>query len=411
MSNAFKELERRGFIQQLSHPEEIEHLFATEKVTCYVGIDPTASSLHVGHLLPLMMMMHLQKAGHRPLIIVGGGTVMVGDPSGKTEMRGMMSTGAIDENKKSINAQISRLLDFGDGKALMLDNADWLLSLNYIDFLREIGSQFSVNRMLQAEAYRARMERPDVGLNFIELNYMIMQSFDFLVLKRQYGCKVQIGGDDQWSNILSGADLIRRIDQDKAYAMTMPLLVTRDGMKMGKTVAGAVWLDPEMTSPYEFYQFWRNTHDGDVRRFLALYTLLPMEEVDRLSGLKGSALNESKKVLAFEITRLIHGESAAREAADSAQALFGGGGDDSMMPTTLIDKESIQNGLPVIDALVLSGLCATKSDARRLIQQNGLSVNDVKVKDPNLKLLPDDLLGGKIVLKRGKKDFHALKVG
>ena len=410
MNNVFYELQARGFIQQLTHPDETEHLFANESVTCYVGIDPTANSLHVGHLLPLMMMMHLQKAGHRPLIIVGGGTVMVGDPSGKTEMRSLITTDVINENKKGIKAQISKLLDFSEGKALMLDNADWLLSLNYIDFLREIGSHFSVNRMLAADAYKARMERPESGLSFIELNYMIMQSYDFLVLNRNYGCKVQIGGDDQWSNIISGADLIRRVDHDRAYGMTLPLLVTGNGHKMGKTEAGAVWLDPEKTSPYEFYQFWRNVHDGDVKRFLAFYTLLPISEIDRLTSVKGSAINETKKVLAFEVTKLIHGELAAQEAAASAEALFGEGKSGSLMPTTYISENDLAGGLLILDVLVLSGLCASKSAARRLIQQNGLSINEEKIADLNRVLSVEDFVGGEVIVKKGRKEFHSLKL-
>jgi len=411
MRNIIDILAKRGFIQQLTHPDEISRRFAAEKMTCYVGIDPTATSLHVGHLLPLMMMKHLQDAGHFILIIVGGGTVMVGDPSGKTEMRSMMMPCEIEENKRRINEQISSLLKLGDGKAEMLDNADWLLELNLMGFLCEIGSQFSVNRMLTADAYRARMERPEGGLSFFELAYMLLQSYDFLHLNRKYGCNVQIGGDDQWSNIISGVDLIRRLDHKKAYGITIPLLTTSDGNKMGKTEKGAVWLDPDRTSPYEFYQFWRNVHDDDVRRFLLLYTMLPTSEVERLSHAGGSALNEAKKVLAFEITKLIHGETEARRAADSAIALFGGGGDGIAMPTTIISETDISSGVLVVDALVLCGLCATRSDARRLIQQNGLSVNDAKVSDLNMVLLPSDIVDSRILLRKGKKDFHALKIG
>jgi len=410
MSNVFYELERRGFIQQLTHSDETARLFANESVTCYVGVDPTASSLHVGHLLPLMMMMHLQQAGHRPLIIVGGGTVMVGDPSGKTEMRSMITKDVINENKKGIKAQISKLLDFSDGKALMLDNADWLLTLNYIDFLREIGSNFSVNRMLTADAYKARLERPEGGLSFIELNYMIMQSYDFLFLNRKYGCQVQIGGDDQWSNILSGADLIRRMGQGKAYGVTMPLLVTNDGKKMGKTEDGAVWLDPNRTSPFEFYQFWRNAHDGDVKRFLAFYTMLPFDEIERMCYFEGNEINEAKKILAFEVTKLIHGEVAAKEASNSAQSLFNGGGNDSAVPITYITEMAFQIGLPIVDALIACDLCSSKSDARRLVQQNGLSVNDERVTDINLKLLLTDFIDHKIIIRKGKKDFRVLKI-
>jgi len=408
MSNIFQELQKRGFIAQTSHPEELEALFANESVTFYAGFDITADSLHAGHLMPMMMMVHLQKAGHRPLILIGGGTTMIGDPSGKTEMRSMLTKETIDIYKKGIRPQLEKLFDFGEGKALMLDNADWLLKLNYIDFLREIGAHFSVNRMLTAETYRARMERPDGGLSFIELNYMIIQSYDFLALNREYGCKVQIGGDDQWSNILSGADLIRRVDRKQAYAMTIPLLLNATGNKMGKTEAGAVWLDPNRTSPYEFYQYWRNTQDADVKKYLALLTLLPMDEVERLGSAEGSAINESKKVLAYEITKLIHGEAAAEEAAKSAQALFAGGGDNSAMPQTAVASENLEAGLLIIDALTLTGLCASKSVARRLVQQGGVAVNNEKITEIEHKLLPTDLKDGKIIIRKGKKDYHAI---
>jgi len=410
MENVFLTLKERGFLKQLSHHEEIERLFATEKVTCYIGFDPTAASLQLGHLFQLMTLIHLQRAGHRPIILVGGGTVMAGDPSGKTEMRSLISVEEIEANKAGMKEQLSRFLDFSEGKALMVDNADWLLKLNYVSFLREIGSHFSVNRMLQAECYKARMDRPDAGLSFIELNYMIMQSYDFLHLFRTYGCKVQIGGDDQWSNILSGADLIRRVDRAEAFAMTTPLVTMSDGSKMGKSVAGAVWLDPERTSPYEFYQYWRNIPDADVRDFLGIFTFLPIEEVDRLGKASGSDINESKKVLAFEVTKMIHGEKAASEAAAAAAALFGGGGDDSAMPSTLISEEQLSAGLPIIDILVQCGLCASKSEARRLIQQGGLTVNGTRVETFELLLQKQDLQEDKIVLRKGKKEFHALRV-
>jgi len=411
MSNIFKELQQRGFIAQTSHPEELEALFANESVTCYVGVDPTADSIHIGHFVPIMMMMHLQKAGHRPIIVVGGGTTMIPDPTGKTELRKILTAEEIGENRKALKVQLGKYLDFSEGKALMLDNADWLLQLNYIDFLREIGMHFSVNRMLSAETYRARMERPDGGLSFIELNYMIIQSYDFLTLYRKYNCKVQIGGDDQWGNILSGADLVRRVDQGKAYALTAPLVLNSEGEKMGKTVAGALWLDPNRTSPYEFYQYWRNAHDADVKRYLALFTMLPMEEVERLGSAQGSAINESKKVLAYEITKLIHGQTAAEEAAKSAQALFAGGGDNSAMPQTAISAGELEAGFPIIDALTLTGLCASKSVARRLVQQGGVAVNNDKIADIEHKLLPGDLKDGKIIIRKGKKDFHAIVTG
>ncbi|MCL2377612.1 MAG: tyrosine--tRNA ligase [Defluviitaleaceae bacterium] len=410
MSNVFQELQKRGFIQQTSHPEELEALFASESVTVYAGFDPTADSIHVGHLIPLLMLMHMQKAGHRPIVVVGGGTTMIPDPTGKTELRKFISPEEIGENKKALKAQLGRYLDFSEGKALMLDNADWLLQLNYIDFLRDIGAHFSVNRMLSAETYRARMDREGGGLSFIELNYMIIQSYDFLALHRKYNCKVQIGGDDQWSNILSGADLIRRVDQGKAYAMTAPLVLNSEGEKMGKTVAGALWLDPERTSPYEFYQYWRNVHDADVKRYLALFTFLPMEEVERLGSAEGSAINESKKILAYEITKLIHGETAAEEAAKSAAALFAGGGDNSAMPQTTITAAELEAGLSIIDALTLTGLCPSKSVARRLVQQGGVAVNNEKIADMEHKLNSSDLDNGKIIIRKGKKDYHAIVV-
>ena len=410
MSNIFQELKQRGFIAQTSHPEELEALFASESVTVYAGFDPTADSIHVGHLVPLLMLMHMQKAGHRPIVVVGGGTTMIPDPTGKTELRKFISAEEIGENKKALKAQLGKYLDFSEGQALMLDNADWLLQLNYIDFLRDIGAHFSVNRMLSAETYRARMEREGGGLSFIELNYMIIQSYDFLALHRKYNCKLQIGGDDQWGNILSGADLIRRVDQNKAYAMTAPLVLNSEGEKMGKTVAGALWLDPKRTSPYEFYQYWRNVHDADVKRYLALFTFLPMEEVDRLGSAEGSAINESKKILAYEITKLIHGQEAANEAEKSAQALFGGGSDNSSMPQTAITTAELSAGLSIIDALTLTGLCPSKSVARRLVQQGGVSVNNEKVADIERVLQMGDLQDGKIIIRKGKKDYHAITV-
>jgi len=411
MSNVFKELQQRGFIAQTSHPEELEALLNNEKVTFYAGFDITADSLHAGHLMPMMMMVHLQRAGHRPLILMGGGTTMIGDPSGKTEMRNMLTKETIDMYKLGIRPQLEKLFDFGEGKALMLDNADWLLKLQYIDFLREIGAHFSVNRMLTAETYRARLEREGSGLSFIELNYMIIQSYDFLHLNRTYGCKVQIGGDDQWSNILSGADLIRRVDRKQAYAVTIPLITNADGSKMGKTVAGALWLDPNKTTPYEFYQYWRNTQDADVKKYLALLTLLPMEEVERLGSAEGSAINESKKVLAYEITKLIHGQEAAEEAAKAAGALFAGGGDNSAMPTTTVTSAELEAGIPILDALTLTKLCPSKSEARRLVQQGGISINNEKVTSIDHNLQPSDLQEGKIIIRKGKKDYHAIKLG
>ncbi|MGE5652942.1 MAG: tyrosine--tRNA ligase, partial [Bacillota bacterium] len=364
MTNVLDTLRERGFVQQLTHDEELRKLFETERVTAYVGVDPTADSMHVGHMLPIMALAHLQRAGHRPIALMGGGTSMVGDPSGKTEMRKMLSLEDIEQNKKGIRAQMARLLDFSEEKALMLDNGDWLLKLNYVDFLREIGSQFSVNRMLTAECFRARMERPDTGLSFIEFNYMLMQSYDFLVLYREHGCKLQIGGDDQWSNIIQGADLIRRLERGEAYGLTLPLLTTASGKKMGKTEEGSVWLDPVKTSPYDFYQYWRNVHDADVERFFALYTFLPMDEVRRLGRAEGQAINDSKRALAFEITKIVHGEEEALKAQQAADALFSRGGDDANMPSTSVPMAELEAGINICDLLARCGLAASKSEGR-----------------------------------------------
>jgi len=406
--NIFKELQARGFIAQTSHPEELEALLANEKITVYCGFDPTADSIHVGHLVPLVMLMHLQRAGHRPIVVVGGGTTMIPDPTGKSELRQFISKDQIGENKKALKAQLGKYLDFSEGKALMVDNADWLLDLNYIDFLRDIGAHFSVNRMLSAETYRARLDREGGGLSFIELNYMIIQSYDFLHLHRKYGCQLQVGGDDQWGNILSGADLIRRVDQKKAYAMTAPLVLNAEGEKMGKTVAGALWLDPERTSPYEFYQYWRNVHDADVRQYLALFTMFSLEEVERLAAAKGSAINESKKILAYEVTKLIHGETAAQEAEKSAQALFSGGGDNSAMPTTLVTEAELNAGISILDALTLTKQCPSKSDARRQIEQGGVLINGEKVLTIEFVLNTSNLQDGKIIIRKGKKSYHGI---
>ncbi len=409
MTNVLDTLRERGFVQQLTHDEPLHKLFATERVTAYVGVDPTADSMHVGHMLPIMALAHLQRAGHRPIALMGGGTSMVGDPSGKTEMRKMLTLDDIEQNKKGIRAQMARLLDFSEGQALMLDNADWLLKLNYVDFLREIGSQFSVNRMLTAECFRARMERPDAGLSFIEFNYMLMQAYDFLVQFREYGCKLQIGGDDQWSNILAGTDLIRRLERGEAFGLTLPLITTSSGAKMGKTVDGAVWLDPLKTSPYDFYQYWRNVHDADVERFFALYTFLPMDDVRRLGRAEGQAINESKKVLAFEITKLVHGEEEAMKAQQAAEALFSKGGDDANIPSTLIPAAELEAGISICELMGRCGLTASKSEARRLIQQGGVTINGDKVESSERLVNSADIQDGKVLLKKGKKVFHAVR--
>lgn len=398
-------LRERGFIQQTTHQEPLYELLKKEKVTFYVGFDPTADSLHIGHMLPIMAMHHMQEAGHRPIAILGGGTAMIGDPSGRTDMRKMLTEEQIDYNASCFKKQISRFVDFSEGKALMINNADWLRNLNYVAFLREVGSQFSVNRMLTAECYKSRMEK---GLTFIEFNYMLLQSYDFLMLYRKYGCKLQMGGDDQWSNILSGADLIRRLERGEAYGITFPLLTTSSGKKMGKTEAGAVWLDPEKTSPYDFYQYWRNTDDRDVERFLALYTFLPMDEVRRLGALKDREINEAKKVLAYEVTRLTHGEAAAEEAKKAAEALFGEVGDGSSVPAVALDRNTVLSGLTMADLLVAAKLAVSKSEARRLIIQGGITLNDQRVADFNQMVTVEDFPANQALIKKGKKQFQRI---
>ncbi len=402
MQNVFDVLQERGFIKQLSHPDEIRELLGREKITFYIGFDPTADSLHIGHYVQLMAMAHMQRAGHRPIALLGAGTAMVGDPSGKSDMRKMMTRETIAHNAECFKSQMSRLIDFSDGKALMDNNADWLLKLNYVEFLRDIGVHFSVNRMLPAECFKQRLER---GLTFLEFNYMLMQSYDFLVLNRKYGCIMQLGGDDQWSNILYGADLIRRKEQKPAYAMTFALLTTSDGRKMGKTEKGALWLDPKKTSPYEFYQYWRNVDDADVEKCLALLTFLPMDEVRRLGALEGAELNEAKKVLAFELTKQVHGEDEARKAADAAAALFGGGTQSASIPTLEIDAGLFEANQRITDLLALTGLAKSKSDARRLVEGGGVFVNDVKVEDVN-QLTDKKALEAGMMLRKGKKGFY-----
>lgn len=408
MQNVFYTLKERGFVQQMTHEEPLIELLEKEKITAYVGFDPTADSLHVGHMLPIMALAHLQRAGHRPIAIVGGGTVMIGDPSGRTEMRQMLTREIIEANTAKIKGQLAKFLDFSEGRAILIDNAEWILPLNYLEFLREVGSQFSVNRMLTAECFKRRLER---GLSFIEFNYMLLQAYDFLVLYRKYGCKLQMGGDDQWSNILAGADLVRRLEGGEAFGLTFPLLTTAGGTKMGKTQAGAVWLDPEKTSPYEFYQFWRNSHDADVERFLFLYTFLPVEEVKKLGALKDGDINEAKKVLAFEVTKLVHGEEEAIQARDAAEALFGGAAaDESAVPSTDVDKGVVAKGIEITELLQLTGLVSSKSQARRLIKQGGIYLNNERVSDVEATVTLNDVEDGKILLRKGKKVFHNVYV-
>jgi len=396
-------LRERGFIQQLTHEKEIAELLDKENITFYIGFDPTADSLHVGHFLGMMVMAHMQQAGHRPICLIGGGTAMVGDPSGKADMRKMLTAEIINHNGERFKRQMQRFIDFSNGKALMLNNADWLLGLNYVEFLRDIGVHFSVNRMLTAECFKQRMEK---GLSFLEFNYMLMQSYDFLELNRQCNCIMQMGGDDQWSNILYGADLIRRKEAKPAYGLTYTLLTTSDGRKMGKTEKGALWLDAEKTSPYDFYQYWRNIDDADVEKCLALLTFLPMEEVRRLGALTDKEINIAKKALAFEVTKLIHGQDEAEKAEQAAKALFGGAGNLDNVPTVSITTDSM--GTKLLDVLASTGIVASKSEGRRLIQQGGLYIGDAKVSDPDLLLTATLFDNNNLLIRKGKKNYHRI---
>ena len=405
MKNVFDTLKERGLIAQTTHEEEIRDLLGKEKVTFYIGFDPTADSLHVGHFLQMVVMRHMQLAGHRPIAIVGGGTGTVGDPSGRTDMRKMMTRETIDHNVAKFKEQLSRFIDFSDGKALMVNNADWLLELKFVQFMREIGVHFSVNRMLTFECFKQRMER---GLSFFEFSYMLMQSYDFLVLNREYGCKLELGGDDQWSNILGGVELIRRCDGKDAYGMTFTLLTTSEGKKMGKTEKGALWLDPEKTSPYDFYQYWVNVDDADVIRCLKLLTFIPLEEIDELAKLEGQELNKAKKILAYELTQMIHGTEEADKAKSASEAIFGGGGAAANMPSTTVDKAEIGDAVNILDLLVKVGLIPSKAEGRRLIQQGGLSIDGEKVSDVSYEVTADMLGGDGIVVKKGKKVYHRI---
>ncbi|HHU63778.1 MAG TPA: tyrosine--tRNA ligase, partial [Clostridiales bacterium] len=371
MNNVFDTLKERGYIAQTTHEKEIRELLGKESVTFYIGFDPTADSLHVGHFIQVMVMTHMQRAGHRPIVLLGGGTTMVGDPTGKTEMRKMMSQETINANAQAFKKQLSKFLDFSDDKAIMVNNADWLLNLNYIDFLREVGVHFSVNRMLTAECFKTRLEK---GLSFLEFNYMLMQSYDFLQLYRKYNCKLQLGGDDQWSNIIGGVELIRRVESAPAYGMTFTLLTTSEGKKMGKTEAGALWLDPNKTSPYDFYQYWRNVDDADVKKCLSLLTFLPMDEVNRLAGLPGEKINDAKKILAYEVTKIVHGKEEADKAQRAADALFGGGGDIQDVPTAEMTAAQFNDNANIIDLLVFTGMAPSKGEARRLVKQGGVYI-------------------------------------
>ena len=398
----FEELKARGLIAQLTDEEEIRDLLNAGKATFYIGFDATADSLHIGHFMALNLMRRLQLAGNRPIALLGGGTTMVGDPSGRTDMRQMLTQEQIQANAAKFKVQMSKFIDFSEGKALMLDNADWLLKLNYIELLRDVGACFSVNNMLRAECYKQRMER---GLSFLEFNYMIMQSYDFYHMFQEYGCVMQCGGDDQWSNILGGRELIRRKLGKSAYGMTITLLLTSEGKKMGKTQAGAVWLDPDKTSPYDFYQYWRNIDDADVMNCLRKMTFLPLEQIDEMATWKDAKLNEAKDILAWELTSLVHGEEEANKAREGARAVFGGGNTE-LMPTTELTADDLTDGTAdILTLLVKTGLCSSKSDARRNVQQGGVTANDEKVDDIARAFTEDELKAG-VVLRRGKKNFN-----
>ena len=407
--SVFDELKARGMIAQMTNEEKIRELMETQKIKFYIGFDPTADSLHVGHFVQIMVMAHMQRAGHVPIALFGGGTGMIGDPSGKTDMRKMLTKETIQHNIDCFQKQMSKLVDFSDGKALMVNNADWLLNLNYIEFLREVGVHFSVNRMLAAECYKQRLER---GLSFFELNYMIMQSYDFLVLSRKYDCQLEFGGDDQWSNIIGGVELNRRMDGREVCGMTFNLLQTSDGRKMGKTEKGAVWLDPDKTSPYEFYQYWRNVDDADVINCMKMLTFIPLDEIAEYEKLEGSALNQAKDKLAFEVTKLIHGEEEALKAQSAAKALFGNSADTEHMPTTALKAEQFaEDGtITVIDILVAASLAKSKGEARRLIEQGGITVDDERVTDIAKAVSKADFEKGHVLVKKGKKVFHKIVI-
>ena len=399
----YDELVARGLIAQVTDEKEIKELINNGKATFYIGFDPTADSLHVGHFMALCLMKRLQMAGNKPIVLIGGGTAQIGDPSGRTDMRQMMTTETINHNVECFKKQMSRFIDFGEGKAIMVNNADWLMDLNYVDVLREVGAHFSVNRMLTAECYKQRMEK---GLSFLEFNYMIMQSYDFYTLFQKYGCNMEFGGDDQWSNMLGGTELIRRKLGKDAYAMTINLLLNSEGKKMGKTQSGAVWLDPNKTTPFEFFQYWRNVSDADVLKCIRMLTFLPLEEIDKMESWEGAQLNEAKEILAFELTKLVHGEEEATKAKEASHALFAGGSNNTNMPTVTVTAEDFPYGeLDIISVLVKAGLCESRGDGRRNIQQGGVSVNDEKVTDISTKYTLDDFKGEGLIIRRGKKKF------
>ena len=400
----YEELQARGLIAQVTNEPEIREMVNNGKATFYIGFDPTADSLHVGHFMALCLMKRLQMAGNRPVVLVGGGTGYIGDPSGRSDMRSMMTPETIQHNCDCFKKQMERFIDFGEGKAIMVNNADWLLKLNYIELLREVGACFSVNNMLRAECYKQRMEK---GLSFLEFNYMIMQSYDFYYLFQHYGCNMQFGGDDQWSNMLGGTELIRRKLGKDAHAMTITLLMNSEGKKMGKTASGAVWLDPNKTSPYDFYQYWRNVGDADVLKCIRMLTFLPLEQIDEMDKWEGSQLNRAKEILAYELTALVHGEEEAKKAEDAAKALFGAGGDSANMPTTVLADADFENGgINILSLLVATGLCPSRGEARRLVQQGGIVVDEKKVESIDESIPQEKFSGEGVIIRKGKKVFH-----
>lgn len=407
MTNVFDTLKERGYIDQVTFEDELRELLGNESITFYIGFDATADSLTLGHFLQIMVMKHLQMAGHRPIALLGGGTTMIGDPSGRTDMRKLMTKEFIDKNAQKFKVQFEKFLDFSDGKALMVNNADWLSDLNYLDFMREIGVHFSVNRMLTLENYKTRLE---TGLTFFEFGYLLLQSYDFLHLYREHNCVLQIGGSDQWSNILGGYELIRRVENGKSYAMTIKLLTTASGEKMGKTAKGAIWLDPNKTPPYELYQYLRNVDDRDVEKFLALLTFLPMDEVRRLGSLEGAEINKAKEVLAYEVTKFIHGEEEAIKAQKASRALFAGAKEDGSIPFTEMERSIFEEGINIVDLIKDIGLAKSKSEGRRLIQQGGLSIDDVKVDSIDRVVNLDDFQEDKILIRKGKKVYHQVRI-
>ncbi len=407
MKNVYDTLKERGFIAQATHEDEIRKLLGEEKVTFYIGFDPTADSLTIGHYVSVMLMAHMQRAGHRPIALMGGGTGMVGDPTLKTDMRRLMVKEEINNNVNRFKEQMSKFIDFSDGKAILEDNANWLLDLNYVNFIRDIGVHFSVNRMLTADCYKTRFEK---GLTFFEFNYMLMQSYDFLELNKKYGCVLQMGGNDQWSNIIAGADLIRRKEKKDAFGLTTILLTTADGRKMGKTEAGAIWLDPKKTTPYEFFQYFRNVADDDVKKCLCILTFLDMEEIEKLSSLEGAEINKAKEVLAYEVTKIVHSEEEAKKALEASKALFGKGGNAGSTPTTKMTKEDFENGYGLLDLVDFIKISPSKGETRRIIKQGGLKINGEKVDDVSLAITLDHFENEELLIQKGKKVFHKITV-